>query len=403
VQLLGIKTEFPSQEKRCLVRALGLAWLCLFRIPSAGAQTGAASHDPKPKPAWRLLTAEEGRSVVSAAWALEQPSPGAQDCSHLIHDVYKSAGFEYRYDSSFDLYLGNEDFVRVKLPHTGDLIVWPGHVGIVVDPRLHSFYSLVSTGLQEQNYEGPYWKARGLPHFFRYKVQRVSALSATKVVPQPPQLRNSGNQVETSNANEDPAPSDAKENPAVNRVPQATSSGVDAVYRSSIPPESTDSTTFQIPSSINVAAGDKPPTREEVAEAISELNDAAGNVFRSDDPLKAQFPVVIIEQFRVKRVDVKRDRGWARLEIDSKLSIRGGKSQLKARHEEVRWELRRTESGWEAIAPPDRTYVPHDVAVKNLAAQLARLTANDHLGARQEKVLQQESGLANLLSALLSK
>jgi len=63
--------------------------------------------------------------------------------------------------------------------------------------------------------------------------------------------------------------------------------------------------------------------------------------------------------------------------------------------------LRRTESGWEAIAPADRTYVPNDVTVRNLAAQLARLTNGDSAAANQVAVLRQESQLANLLSALL--
>jgi hypothetical protein len=67
----------------------------------------------------------------------------------------------------------------------------------------------------------------------------------------------------------------------------------------------------------------------------------------------------------------------------------------------VRWELRKTDSGWEAIAPADRAYVPSDVAVRNLAAQLARLTEGDRAPTHQEAVLRQESKLANLLSALL--
>jgi hypothetical protein len=43
------------------------------------------------------------------------------------------------------------------------------------------------------------------------------------------------------------------------------------------------------------------------------------------------------------------------------------------------------------------------VAVRNLAAQLARLTERDSAAADQETVLRQESQLANLLSGLLEK
>jgi len=41
------------------------------------------------------------------------------------------------------------------------------------------------------------------------------------------------------------------------------------------------------------------------------------------------------------------------------------------------------------------------LAVRNLAAHLARLTERDGAAAHQETVLRQESQLANLLSALL--
>src|SRR2546430_8349206 len=73
----------------------------------------------------------------------------------------------------------------------------------------------------------------------------------------------------------------------------------------------------------------------------------------------------------------------------------------KQRHEKIRWELRRTESGWEAITPTNRTYVPNDVAVRHLAAQLAHLTETDGAAAHQEAVLRQESQIANPLSKLL--
>ena len=403
VQLPGIKTKLRSSRKRGLAASLGLASLLLFRASLAEAQAEATRQDLKP--AWRLLTIEEGRSVVSAAWAFEQPAPGTQDCSHLIHAVYKSVGFDYQYDSSFHLYLGNESFVPVKFPRAGDLIAWPGHVGIVIDPRLHSFYSLVRNGLQEQNYAGHYWKSRGTPRFFRYKVQNARAQGATKLASESLQLQKVRSRDATGPilVPEDRSSSDAREELALNSQP-TTSGGMAGTYGSSMESESVGaSATLQIPSSIVVAPGGKPPTREEVAQGISELGDAAGNVLRTDNPLRAQLPVVIVEHFEVRRLDINRDHGWARLEIDSKASISGGTTQLKARREKIRWELRRTDSGWEVVAPSDRTYVPQDVAVKNLAAQLAQLTKRVPIAARKEEVLRQESQLANLLNTLLKE
>jgi hypothetical protein len=168
-----------------------------------------------------------------------------------------------------------------------------------------------------------------------------------------------------------------------------------------LPAPTVATTSLEVPESIIIAAGNKPPTSGQVAEGISELSNASGNVLRTDDPSKLALPVVIFERLHVERLEVKRDHGWARLQIDSRATLSGGGTNYKRRLEKVRWELRRTESGWEAITPADRTYVPKDVAVRNLAAQLARLTETDGAAAHQEIVLRQESQLANLLSALL--
>jgi hypothetical protein len=111
--------------------------------------------------------------------------------------------------------------------------------------------------------------------------------------------------------------------------------------------------------------------------------------------------VVIVEQFSVEQVEAKRDHGWARVIVDSRVLIDGGTVQVKHGQEKVRWELRRTVSGWEAVRPTNRVYISHDAAVKNLAANLARLTSSDGAAEHQEDVLRQEAQLAGLLNALL--
>lgn len=393
----GEKAKFEWTRNQGLVVALGLAWVCLITVSSVRAQVADSMQETASTT--RLLTVEEGRSIVNAAWEQGQLASRTEDCSHLVHHIYHNAGFEYSYASSFEMYAGNENFARVRFPHAGDLIVWPGHVGIVVDPLQHNFYSLVRTGLEAQDYEAPYWKSRGRPRFYRYKVQNGGILS-TAEIPASPQVLNTKRQHTVGPIMEERS---SEKNSASNRPPRAASERTAVIYGPPAPAKLADAApTFEIPSRIIIAAGSKPPTREEVAEGISELSDAVGNVLRTQDPLKVQVPVVIVEQFSVERVEVKRDHGWARLQIDSKVSIGGGTTQLKRRREKVRWELRRTQSGWEAVTPPDRTYVPHEVAVKNLAAQLVRLTESDGAAAHQETVLLQESQIAKLLSALLN-
>jgi len=367
--------------------AMGLAWISLLGIPSAQAQV--ADPTPKPAPPRRLLTVQEGRSIVTAAWEQSSSTPETQDCSHLVHQIYLGAGFEYPYASSIEMYAGNERFARVKFPHTGDLIVWPGHMGIVVDPLKHSFYSLVSTGLDEQDYETPYWRSRGRPRFYRYRVENPVALSATKT--------STSSQLSTNNMQRPATVAVAERSPEA-AEPDRTA----LIYGPPAPSELVNGTSrFEIPPSISVASGSKPPTRVDVAKGVSTLNDMAGKVLRQDDLFTNPLSVVIVDRFSVERVEIKRDRSWAHLRVDSKVCIGCGSSRPKRSRQKVRWELRRTPSGWELVTPPDRTYVSHDVDVKNLAAQLALLAESDRDAAHLESVLRQESQLANLLSALI--
>ncbi len=150
-----------------------------------------------------------------------------------------------------------------------------------------------------------------------------------------------------------------------------------------------------------IATGRNLPTREEVSASIAEVGEALGSALQTDDPMNEPSPVVIFERFSVEKVEIKKDHGWAQVVIDSKAIIGGGAAQVKHRREKIRWELRRTESGWEAVTPKDRRYVPQDAAVKNLAEQLARLSASEAAASHQEVTLRQEARLANLLNALL--
>lgn len=293
----------------------------------------------------------------------------------------------------------------MRNPHPGDLIAWPGHVGIVVDPLQHSFYSLVRTGLEAQDYRSGYWRSRGIPRFYRYKVEQGAIVNAAKISGS---SRVSNGRMERGGGTN--AASKIKERPgdeydSSDRPPAAISEKADVIYGPTAPAVSAVSKSpeppFSIPARVMIATGNRRPTREEVTEAISELSDAGGSVLRTDDPMKAEVPVVIVEQIEVERVEAKRDRGWARLMIDFKVSIDGGEFTVKHHREKVRWELRRTDAGWEAITPQDRRYVQHDAAVKNLADQLARLAKSDGAAEHQPAVLRQEAQLAGLLNTLL--
>jgi NlpC/P60 family protein len=92
------------------------------------------------------------------------------DCSHLVHDIYQRAGLPYDYATSRDLYDGIDSFRRVHDPLPGDIIVWRGHVGIIVDPEEHSFLSALRSGVKVSEYDTRYWKRKGHPRFYRYSL-----------------------------------------------------------------------------------------------------------------------------------------------------------------------------------------------------------------------------------------
>jgi NlpC/P60 family len=107
------------------------------------------------------------------------------DCSHFVQYLYEQAGLYYGYTPSRVLYKGIKDFKRVLRPKSGDLVVWQGHVGIVVNPKEATFISALRSGVKTSSYTSDYWKRRGHPRFLRYigQPQDAPALSAHKFTP----------------------------------------------------------------------------------------------------------------------------------------------------------------------------------------------------------------------------
>src|SRR5262245_5149741 len=118
----------------------------------------------------RLVSVIEGLTVLNAAREHRRHARSKPDCSHLVQEVYATAGLEYPLASSSELYQGVESFQRVQKPQPGDLIVWRGHVGLVVNPEKRTFYSSVRAGLKTESYDSSYWRQRGSPRFYRYRL-----------------------------------------------------------------------------------------------------------------------------------------------------------------------------------------------------------------------------------------
>jgi cell wall-associated NlpC family hydrolase len=146
-----------------------------FGLPATAQQSAGTSIATIQSVAWakgaragHLLTPDDGMAVISAALDTQRRFGSNRDCSHLVHAIYQRAGFPYEYASADDLFDGVEGFRRVSHPQTGDLIVWHGHVGIVVRPSQHVFFSFLSVGPGTDDYRSSYWIGRGEARFYRY-------------------------------------------------------------------------------------------------------------------------------------------------------------------------------------------------------------------------------------------
>lgn len=314
----------------------------------------------------------------------------------MVHQIYSDAGYEYPYASSFDLYAGHGNFRRVRHAQAGDLITWPGHVGIVLSPREHSFYSLVRSGLQAEDYLSPYWRSRGTPRFYRYILSSGSGVITAKVTrPAPPSNSQHRSSAATTVVRAEAERTNPKQpGEEVSLRTKLTSAPVAA--ENPVVPES-------IPSSIVITPEQRSPTEAELFDGISELGDAAASILRTAQPLNAKTPVVIVDDLRIERVETKRDKGWVHLQIESHVRIASDGADFKHKREKVRWELRRDASGWVAIAPAERAYVGRDAAVRALSAQLAEMSQSEAAAQHDEAVIGQEARIANLLSALLER
>src|SRR5215469_1972223 len=159
------------------------SYLSSAQAPTASGESSNSSPNHKVVAGTksRTVSAEDGLLILAAALDRSARVHSANDCSHLAHAIYERAGFPYAYASSSELYNGVNGFERIQQPQPGDLIAWRGHVGIVVEPSRHIFFSFLRSGPGVDDWASPYWKTRGQPRFYRYLEN--PALPRAKLLP----------------------------------------------------------------------------------------------------------------------------------------------------------------------------------------------------------------------------
>jgi hypothetical protein len=303
-------------------------------------------------PAVRLLTADESLGVLSAALESRANSDSESDCSHLVHAIYERAGFPYVYANSSSLFAGQQEFQRVARPQPGDLVVWPGHVGIVVNPAQRSFFSALRSGLGVEPYDSPYWKERGRPHFLRYV---RDARAANRLA-----FASGARNLKTAATTDTHLP--------INRS-LTFDTNADAGDESQAQAEPARS-----PVSVATFHSQRPTTGE-VTDALEQIFGETDGRHRALDMLNPSKPLIVFDQLSVERVRLQRDRGWAEIRIAGAFKVSKEKTNSTKRNEHERWLMvRRDHDTWEITIPAQAIYIQSDVAVRTLAHQLAALT-----------------------------
>ena len=354
--------------------------LCLATASVALGQNvrPAPVETPGPRP----IARKEGRIILAAIPTIDTESDSETDCSHLVHDVYEQAGFPYDYVTSRELYIGSTNFTRVRAPQPGDLIVWRGHVGIVIDPKQHSFFSFVRSGPDTLFYDSPYWRSRGIARFFRYVTEKP--------------LRSGRTLEATRHPDQQPLPAAGRS--SENRPPSGLPKPIPASASNSAPAgKSSSPTTLEIPRELVLQVAGKNPSPDEVAAAFLEMNRDSGESLRTRSLNNLANSIVIYREVRVSALQIKGKRGTALIQIESFGAPADRQTGAQPHWKEQPLEFEKTKRGWEMSPIQDISYVKREVALQVLSARLAELTQNTDASLEQEREQKQIIRLLNLL------
>lgn len=357
------------------------------RVTSNGPhQVTREENDLRQKPIKpRTVSMGDGLAILGAALDSRHHADSLSDCSHFVHGLYERAGFPYEYASSLDLYMGIDEFQRVASPQPGDLAVWRGHAGIVVNPVQRSFFSLLHSGPGVDSYDSPYWKQRGRPRFFRYvKAAPSDGLSSSiRAVSLKPSVLGTTKPHEP--AVEEPVP-DVSEEPA-------SETGSSAKFAESQPVNIT-TPRFLVVNSVR-------PKPDQVNAAFLQACADVEESLRGRDLFKSSQSLIVFDHVAVRKVHITENQGWVEVQIDELVSLTGSKAEAHKRSERQRWPLsRRSSTSWELTPSRDTIYLPQPVAVRILAQELAKLTEDSP---DTTSKIREKAELARLLNVLLEK
>jgi hypothetical protein len=353
-----------------------VALLVLLQTAAVYGPLSAQYQDKEVRRPLRVVSREEGEAIARTAlqhWPQLHDKP---DCSHLAHEVYTAAGLDYIYSTTNDVFDGIDGFERVTKPQAGDLVVWRGHMGIVIDPEDESFYSSVISGISVSNFSSSYWESRGPRRFYRYKIAEAQAARLLE-------LASNGKPHSTAVAGQA-----THKVSSVSNKKDLEDEGSDAepgFYGDSGPaPVNRKGVGAAAITSV------RRPTKEDIRSAFEKLSDAnAAQLYQS---AALDGPTQIVDGFETGRIETQGSSGWVELKIRTIATSADGKITAANRTTKVRFNLLRQVDGWTLRQPANTFYVLRPTVVRMITARLAEL-ARSPANARELKPLTRALGI----------
>lgn len=306
-----------------------------------------------------LLSAEQGQALADFALHTGPRVRPKPDCSHLVHLLYSRAGLNYTYEDSRVLHRGSSDFQRVKVPQAGDLVVWLGHVGIVLSPEDNSFLSSVRSGIITESWTGDYWGARGRPRFFRYIVGPNADLNVLAALAEP-------------------AGQPGSESPQQHSLlagKRAPSQGIETELPApAFAPPDDDSSDFS--SIIATIHRRGKPDKQDINTALRQSERTLAEQLRTSQLLNPDRPLSVLERFEVLAVKIKHDEGTVSLRVSEVLTLDHGRAAA-GNTIERKLNIERQNDSWVISDPHRRLFLPREKAVAVFEHQAGLVLQSD--------------------------
>ena len=313
-----------------------------------------------------LVSPEQGEALAAFALQSERRVHPKPDCSHLVHLLYARAGLIYPYEDSRVLYRGTSDFERMKTPQPGDLIVWLGHVGIVLSPEEKTFLSSVRSGIHTESWTAAHWVRRGRPRFFRYRIGPAANMNllAAIMFDETRLLGDTRGDARSSSTSAQLPFPDGQ--PTVARVEE---DGLQAGRGESLPQESvTGSPEHEAgtgsASIVAMIAQRQTPNKRQISAAFIGNSNARARRLITGERLDLSNPFSVFDRVEVEKINIEHGNGWITLRLNETLSQEAGKILPGKTMERVLSIFRRNDGVWLISDPQDRTYLAEENALE---------------------------------------